>query len=163
MNRLSKMKFPIKIQRTKYIPLTIQPASERIALYIIGGQLSILIIQKEVTKALLKVSKFERGTPSSKLNLPPKNYIPSSAKIKINRIISIDMQTNYIIDRCITAMITCMESKALNSLATLNTLNVLNILIVLKAERLLPPPFPSVFNELITSSTILISTTPPSI
>lgn len=44
MNKFSKMKFPMKIHITKYIPLTIWPASERIASYIIGGQLSILKI-----------------------------------------------------------------------------------------------------------------------
>ena len=32
-----------------------------------------------------KESKFEAGVPNSKLNVPPKSCIPSSAKMRMNR------------------------------------------------------------------------------
>ena len=44
-----------------------------------------LFTWKTVSSALIIESKFEVGVPSGKLSWPPKNCIPSSAKIKIKR------------------------------------------------------------------------------
>jgi hypothetical protein len=60
----------------------------------------------------------------------------------------------------ITAIMVCIDSKALSSLAILKTLKVLSILKVLKAERLTPSPPLRTYS--ITISKIESITTPPS-
>jgi hypothetical protein len=54
---------------------------------------------------------------------------------------------NELADLVITAMITFIDFRALNNLATLNTRNVLNTLTVLNADRSPPPPLTAVNNN----------------
>jgi len=53
---------------------------------------------------------------------------------------SIAMYMKELKDFCSTAIITCIDSRALSKRATRRTRRVLRILIVLKADRLPPPP-----------------------
>lgn len=62
---------------------------EDIALYITSFQFSRESTTNEVVIALLKVSKFFLGTPSSKLKFPPYICIPNNAYINTNKKIRI--------------------------------------------------------------------------
>ena len=49
------------------------------------GLFTLILTWKTVSKALMIESKLDVGVPSGKLSWPPKNCIPSRAKIKMNR------------------------------------------------------------------------------